>query len=90
MRFYSVCTALISALAGLAAAGQNAISVPGVGASLNAGDTTEIQWTPSAGSKVTLKLRYGPTTNLLTGVTIASAFLPVPFALQTTLSAPFC
>jgi hypothetical protein len=36
----------------------------------------EIQWTPTAGAKITLKLRYGPTTNLLTGVTIASTFCP--------------
>jgi len=73
MRFYAVCSAVFSVLAGLAAAGQNPITVPGVGVTLNAGDTTEIQWTPTASSKITLKLRYGPTTNLLTGVTIANS-----------------
>jgi hypothetical protein len=76
MRFYSVCSAVLSVLAGLAAAGQNPIISPGDGVTLAAGNTTEIQWTPTAGSKITLKLRYGPTTNLLTGVTIASAFAP--------------
>jgi hypothetical protein len=75
MRFYSVCSAALSVLAGLAAAGQNPITVPSVGAILAAGNTTEIEWTPTAGSKITLKLRYGPSQNLLTGVTIASAYL---------------
>jgi len=75
MRFYSVCSAVFAVLAGLAAAGQNPITAPGVGVSLNAGDTTEILWTPTAGGKITLKLRYGPTSNLKTGVTIADSIL---------------
>jgi len=74
MRFSTVYTIALSILVGIVAAGpQNPIVYPSTGDALQAGAQVEVQWTPTAGSKITLKLRYGPTTNLLTGVTIANS-----------------
>jgi len=73
MRFLSIITATLSVMAGLVAAGQNAIIYPGTNAQINAGSTVEIAWNPTAGAKITLKLMYGQSQNLQTGTTIASA-----------------
>jgi len=74
MRFLSIITATLSVMAGLVAAGQNAIIYPGTNAQINAGSTVEIAWNPTAGAKVTLKLMYGQSQNLQTGTTIACKF----------------
>jgi hypothetical protein len=77
MRFLSILTTTLSVMAGLVAAGQNAIIYPGTNAQINAGTTIEITWTPTAGAKITLKLMYGQTQDLQTGTTIACKF-PTP------------
>jgi len=73
MRFLSIITTTLTVMAGLVAAGQNAIIYPGTNAQIDAGTTMEITWNPTAGAKITLKLMYGQTQNLQTGTTIASA-----------------
>jgi len=73
MRFLSILTTTLTVMAGLVAAGQNAIIYPGTNAQISAGTTIEITWTPTAGAKITLKLMYGQTQDLQTGTTIASA-----------------
>ena len=74
MRFLSILTTTLTVMAGLVAAGQNAIIYPGTNAQINAGTTIEITWTPTAGAKITLKLMYGQTQDLQTGTTIACKF----------------
>jgi len=73
MKIFSLYTTLLSCLVASIAASENAITYPGSSVSVAAGDTINIQWNPSAGSKVSLKLRYGNPANLNEGTTIALA-----------------
>lgn len=73
MRFSSVIPIIIAGLSALAAAaGENAFIVPMSGFNPEAGKDSTIQWDPTAGKTVTLKLRQGASSNLDSGTTIAA------------------
>lgn len=71
MRFFSAYTTLLMCLVRSIAASENPIMYPGTSVSVAAGSTIEIQWDPTAGSKISLKLRYGNPANLNEGTSIA-------------------
>ena len=73
MRFFSVCSFTLSTIASLVAAGENPIIYPAVNTVVQSGTTIEVTWTPttSTSEKIDLVLRYGPTSNLLTGNPVA-------------------
>ncbi|KAK8186365.1 Ser-Thr-rich glycosyl-phosphatidyl-inositol-anchored membrane family-domain-containing protein [Phyllosticta citribraziliensis] len=73
MRFSSAIPIIIAGLSALAAAaGENAFIVPMSGFNPEAGKDSTIQWEPTAGKTVTLKLRQGASSNLGSGATIAA------------------
>ena len=78
MRFSTVFVSLLGALHAAAqtfsASGPNPIINPGDGASIAAGKTTTITWTPTTSGPVTLTLRYGSSQNLAAGTVIACKF----------------
>ncbi|KAK7542725.1 uncharacterized protein J3D65DRAFT_600443 [Phyllosticta citribraziliensis] len=75
MRFSSAIPIIIAGLSALAAAaGENAFIVPMSGFNPEAGKDSTIQWEPTAGKTVTLKLRQGASSNLGSGATIAGMF----------------
>ncbi|KAK7554487.1 Ser-Thr-rich glycosyl-phosphatidyl-inositol-anchored membrane family-domain-containing protein [Phyllosticta paracitricarpa] len=73
MRFSSAIPIIIAGLSAFAsAAGENAFVVPMSGFNPEAGKDTTIQWEPTAGKTITLKLRQGASSNLGSGTTIAA------------------
>ncbi|KAK8175388.1 Ser-Thr-rich glycosyl-phosphatidyl-inositol-anchored membrane family-domain-containing protein [Phyllosticta citrichinensis] len=73
MRFSSAIPIIVAGLSALAAAaGENAFIVPMSGFNPEAGKDSTIQWEPTAGKTVTLKLRQGASSNLGSGATIAA------------------
>jgi len=65
-------TFLAAALATVVSA-QNAFNVPSGGYSLKAGSPTTFTWSPTTSGTVTLQLRYGASSTLSAGTTIASS-----------------
>ncbi|KAI9728268.1 MAG: hypothetical protein M1834_007761 [Cirrosporium novae-zelandiae] len=76
MRFFTLASVCVSALATAVAASSSTVNpfkVPTSGYSFTAGSSTTINWTPTTSGTVTLQLRSGASNNLNSGTTIASS-----------------